>query len=127
MKILKKGKLKVKKTDRGFSCYDKFKDSNDSTICISESSIAGDPHCRIYTTMSDLEFSGSFHDRIGKAAKGFASDLEINFVVKTTSPHLTVDQAKRLIAALQEFINHSEDPHHWKNHSEYINQWRRKL
>lgn len=83
----------IHKTERGFICYGKFRDSRGQVVTVKESSAAGDPHCYV-------------------------------FVDSPHSPHLTVEQAGKLIVLLQRFIDHSNNPDHWKNDPDYIKVWR---
>jgi hypothetical protein len=76
-----KGREKYKKTERGFVVFGEFKDRYDSTITVQESSIAFEPCVWVFTKNSD--------------------DL-------TASPHLTPDNAKRLIEILQDFVEQSK-------------------
>ena len=72
---------KRQKTDRGWVIYDEFEDRYESAIRVHESSIAFEPCVWI-----------------------FANDAD----GARRSPHLTPEQAKRLIAALQQFVDDSE-------------------
>ena len=77
----------MRTTSRGFKIFDEFKDSYGNTIKVQESSGASDDYCWIFVK-NDL----------GKDYKQHMGEIS------TPSPHLTKDQAKRLIAALNLFV-----------------------
>ena len=66
------------KTDRGFAVYDELTDRYGATISVQESSLATEPCCWIFCTGG------------------------------TGTPHLTLDQARRVRDALNVFITENE-------------------
>jgi len=81
------------RTERGFIIYDRFTDRYGTEVVVQESSIAGE-----------------------WCAWVFANNMHM----EEPSPHLTVENAERLIAALQKFIDHSSA---WRNDPEYVKVW----
>lgn len=76
---------RMTKTPRGFTIYSQFKDSDGQAVSIQESSSATQRHVWIFCTTRD-------DDGLPKVCLG---------------PHLTVSQAKRVIKALQRFVEES--------------------
>ena len=85
---------KKSKTVRGFDIYDEFTDGYNRTVRVQMSSAAAEPMCWIFT--HDAEGDDVARNVVG--AKGGVSAL---------SPHLSKDHAKRLIAALQDFVDNA--------------------
>ena len=94
--------MTYKKTERGFSVYGELEDTYGSSIKVVESSVAGDPCCWVFCDAFDHKSPGR----------------------KPSTPHLSVPEAKKLVQCLQNFINDSEDPKHWKNSESYIGEFR---
>lgn len=72
-------KAKRSKTQRGFWIYDQFVDLNNSKIRIQESSLATERAVWIFANNDNPELDGD--------------------------PHLTTEQARRVIKALQSFVD----------------------
>lgn len=77
------------KTSRGFAGYDTFTDDAGCEIRVQQSSSAMAAKVWLFCKNT----AGAYHDRPREAE---------------VSPHLTVKQAKRLIAALQAFVAENE-------------------
>lgn len=88
--------MAYEKTDRGFTIYGEMRDAWGSRIRVQESSIVGRPHAYVLADNSEMPHP---------------------------SPHLTVDQAKELIALLQRFIEDAESPENWRNQESYRDVW----
>lgn len=83
-------------TDRGFAIYGRVTDDRGTKVRVQESSVVDRPHAYVF-------------------AEGDTPGM--------VAPHLTVDQAKELILALERFVAHAEDPDNWRNNEKYKRAW----
>lgn len=98
-------------TPRGFAVYDEFTDSYGARICVQQSSSAEEPRVWIFTEHETSRLPDRFRGRL--AAAGFTTPEQLAELAAflQPSPHLDVEQAKRVIAALGEFVReHEENP-----------------
>jgi hypothetical protein len=95
-------------TPRGFGIYAKLTDSHASIVRVQQSSAADAPHVWIFADHADQGRASleRFLARFGGRLDGI--DLNELAAFLTPSPHLTVDQAKRVRDALDEFIREHE-------------------
>jgi hypothetical protein len=91
-------KKEFEKTERGWKLYAKFVDKYGSEIRVQESSIVGRPCVWIFADNDPKVF-------------------------EKPKPHLTVENAKQLIEALQSFVEDAESDDNWRNDSDYIEAW----
>jgi len=89
---------KFETTDRGFKIYGKFIDRYDSEVTVQESSIVGRPCAWVFAT----------------------NDPKVH---ENPHPHLAVEDAKKLISALQNFVDDAESENNWRNDPEYKKSW----
>lgn len=85
-------------TERGFKIYGEFVDRYESTVRVQESSLVGQTCCWVFAH----------------------NDPKI---IEHPSPHLTAEQARKLVEYLQLFIQDAEDPENWRNDPEYRKAW----
>ncbi len=86
----------IDKTARGFSKYGEFKDTYGATIRVQESSAVGPTKVWIFCQKDDRS---------------------------ECSPHLNVEQMKKLRDILSLAIEDAESPDNWRNSSDYIKEW----
>lgn len=86
-----------KKTKRGFDLYGELVDVNGNELDLVESSVVGRPNIRLYA-----------HQKRHKDWP-FASCMTFD-----------VEGAKKLIEALQDFVDDAESPDNWRNDEDYI-------
>jgi hypothetical protein len=95
-------------TPRGFAVYDEFTDTYGNQVRVQQSSSASGPRAWIFAEHGNRPLPPRFRERL--AAAGFAQpdDLAELASFLTPAPHLDVEQAKRLIAALSAFVAEHE-------------------
>lgn len=81
----------VRFNERGFAIYEEFTDSYGSEVRVQESSSAMGPHCWIFCANENF----GYPDPKGKDRS------------KVWTPHLTLEQARRVRDALNAFIVHA--------------------
>lgn len=87
-------------TGRGFAVYGRVTDSRNTKVRVQESSAVGRPHAYVFVE----------------------GDPTVYPDVRDASPHLSVEQAQELIAALQRFVEHAASPDNWRNDDDYKEQ-----
>lgn len=91
-------------TPRGFTVYDEFTDSYGSKVRVQQSSSATERRVWIFAEHAGTHLRDGQRERL--AAAGFRTPVQLAELAAMLepSPHLDVEQAKRLVAALGEFI-----------------------
>lgn len=98
---MKKGEHNGRRTNRGFRDYGLVVDADGNRITVRESSLATAHRCWIFC----LDKSGA-RALIGHPWRPWAPG-ETGQHLDVASPHLSVRDARRLIAALQRFVDHA--------------------
>lgn len=96
-------------TPRGFTAYDEFTDTHGARIRVQQSSSATTAAVWIFAEHAADKLPDRFRERL--AAAGFTSpaDLAELAAMLEPSPHLDVEQAKRVRDALDAFIREREE------------------
>lgn len=113
-------------SERGFAGYGEFKDKDGAKVRVVESSIAGEPCCRVFTTRREDDVYHKDHILASIAGVDVPHRELLDMWLDGSDPHLNIPQAKQLIGLLMKFIDHNEDPEHWKNDLEYMAEWRER-
>lgn len=95
-------------TSRGFAVYGEFTDTYGSRVKVQESSSAEGPRVWIFASHAAPRLRRDFRERL--AAAGLTTDEQLAELAAflEPSPHLDVEQAKRMVTALSEFIAENE-------------------
>lgn len=96
-------------TPRGFVAYDEFTDTYGSKIRVQQSSSAEGPRVWIFAEHAESRLPERFWSRLAAAGFTRPEDLGELAAMLEPSPHLDVEQAKRLRDALDEFISSTEE------------------
>jgi hypothetical protein len=98
-------------TDRGFTVYDEFTDTCGAKIRVQQSSSAEGPRIWIFAEHAAPRLRPFHLERLASA--GFSTPVELAELASMLepSPHLDVEQAKRLRDALDVFISENRDGH----------------
>jgi hypothetical protein len=91
-----------KTTGRGFKIFGELTDEYGSDLTLVESSAVGAPNVRLYAYEKEKR------------------TIEVPFSSCIT---FDVDGAKKLIEALQDFVDDAESPENWRNDPEYKKVW----
>lgn len=83
-----------------FALYGEVVDDRNTKIRVQESSAVGRPHVYLFSEYDPVSYP---------AGKG--------------APHLSVEQAEKLIHALQRFVDHAKSLENWRNDEDYIEKW----
>lgn len=97
-------------TERGFDVYDEFTDLYGSKIRVQASSLATDDAVWIFAEHETPKLQPRMRERLEAAGFTRPVDLAELAAMLEPSPHLNVEQAKRVVAALSIFIAEHEEP-----------------
>lgn len=96
-------------TPRGFAVYDEFTDTYGARIRVQKSSSAEGPRVWIFAGHPEVKLRSDYRERLARAGFTTPAQLAELAAMLEPSPHLNVEQAKRTVAALNEFIAEHDD------------------
>ena len=102
------------KTHRGFDVYGEFKDKQNQTIRVVESSEVGRPCCHVFVERDN------YNRELLSSMLSIVDAGEAQCILKRSSAYLSVDDAKQLIKRLEHFIEQAESDDNWRNDPKYV-------